>query len=200
MSWRCRQCGTENDNGRDTCGGCGRKRAAVRKFYINWVFGSAAFFFVVYMAGTFFGSTLIDVAVTPTGGEILSVANERGANVTSLSDLSPEARAAAKATAAERAKSHMSEGTAHMIYWFITIILIFFCGGIIGFVSLGRTIIEVGIGSALGQLAGYGVERFILGRDVGTTAIGVVVAIGILVALGGAWVGEVLQGKGEQTA
>ena len=66
--------------------------------------------------------------------------------------------------------------------------------------SDGRVIIEVGIGSALGQLMGYGIERLALGRDVGTTAIGIVVAIGVLVALLGAWVGETLQGKGERTA
>ena len=199
MSWRCKQCGEENEAGRDVCE-CGLRRAPERRFYLNWVFVTAVFFLVVYMAGTFFGSTLVDVAVTPTDKEILSVANEKGADVGSLSELTPKERAAAKAVAVERTRSYKSEGTWHMIYWFLTVILVFFGGGIAGFVSDGRIIIEVGIGSALGLLTGYGIERFALDRDVGTTVIGIIVAIGILVALLGAWVGETLQGKGERTA
>jgi hypothetical protein len=201
MSRQCPQRETHDPVARDARrDSYGKKRVMSRKFHFNWVMGSALFFLVVYAAGTFFGSTLIDVAVTPTDKEIVSVANEKGAGAESIVDLSPKQRAAAKATAVDRTKSSMSEGTAHLIYWFLTIILIFFCGGIVGFVSNGRTILEVGIGAALGLLTGYGVERFALDRDVGTTAIGIIVAIGVSVALLGAWIGEVLQGNEERSA
>ncbi len=195
MSWQCKECGAENA-GRAVCG-CGRHRPH-RKFSLQWVFISAIFFLIVYLTGTAIGGALIDVAHTPTDKEILTVANEKDPGVRSLSELSREDRAAARAQASERTKSSMSEGTWHIIYWFVTIILVFFCGGISGFVSSGRVIIEAGIGSALGQLMGYGFERLAFERDVGTTAISIIIVIGILFALLGAWVGEVLQGKEEQ--
>ena len=79
MPWRCYTCGTKNPNSADTCKECGGNVAAPSKFYLHWVFGSAVFFFVVYMAGTFFGGTLLEVAATPTDSEVMSHAKAAGA-------------------------------------------------------------------------------------------------------------------------
>ena len=200
MSWQCYSCGTKNPNSADTCSQCGGNVAAPSKFYLHWVFGSALFFIAVYMAGTFFGGILLEVAASPTESEIIAHAKADGAKVDSVISLQPDQLAKAKAKAIEQHKAEMSGATKTMLYWFLPVILVFFCGGIVGFISNGKTIIEVGIGSVIGQVGGYLLQRVAFQSEASVLAISIVVIIGIIVSMLGAWVGEILQGKRERAA
>ncbi len=198
MAWTCYSCGTKNSNKADACSKCGGNTAAPSSFYIQWVFGGAVFFLVTYLAGVFIGGTLVEVQVTPSDTEILAKAKAQGAEAKSALELQPEQAKKAKKTLIAEAKAEMSPFKMYFTYWFIAFITFIVCGGIVGFVSDGKTIIEAGIGSIIGQLAGFAILVYGLDIAMSWTALIVGLVIGCALAIFGAWAGEKLQDARER--
>jgi hypothetical protein len=59
MPWFCYSCQAKNPNSAATCIKCGGTVALPKKFYIKWVFGSAAFFMATFILGSYLGGILM---------------------------------------------------------------------------------------------------------------------------------------------
>jgi hypothetical protein len=202
MSWKCYSCGTINSNEDAACKKCGNMMAAPSNFYAHWIFGAAIVFMISYMTGTMAGGVLIESIAAPSDSKILKIANEQKADKSdpfkNLMQLKPAQLTAAKAVAIEQEKAKMSPVVAGLLKWIFPVLLFILSGIIVGFVSAGKTIIEPGIGSVLGQAAGAAIMIYLFK----TEAINwTTVAIGILPGAGfgilGAWLGELIQDKKE---
>ncbi len=198
MSWICYTCETQNPNNLDACKKCGGNTAAPKNFYLHWVFGGAVFFLVTYLAGIFIGGTLIEVKVAPTDAQILSTAKEQGAEAKSILELEPEQATAAKKTLIAKAKAETSAIILGLIYWFLPFVLFIVCGVIVGFVSDGKTIIEAGIGSVIGQIGGFLLLVYVFEAETSWIALIVGVVVGCGLAILGSWLGEILQDRRER--
>lgn len=198
MAWTCYSCGTKNSNKDDTCTKCGGNVAAPRSFYIHWIFGGAAFFFITYVTGVFIGGTLVEVSVSPEEAEVLAVAKSMGFSAKSALELKPEEAKAAKKQVTDKARAEMSPVLRNLLYWFIPFLLFIVCGAIVGFVSDGKTILESGIGSAVGQIGGFAVLIYGLGYELSVLTLFVGLVIGFGLAMVGAWLGENLQDRRER--
>ncbi len=198
MSWTCYSCETKNPNSADACSKCGGNVAAPSNFYLQWVFGGAAFFFVTYLAGVFIGGTLVEFKVSPSDPEIFAMAKTQGAEVGSVMELKPDQAKAAKATLVAKAKAEMSPFMMYFTYWFISFLLFIVCGAIVGFVSDGRTVIEAGLGSVIGQISGFLVLVYGLETEMSWAALIVGLVIGAGLAILGAWLGEAIQERRER--
>jgi hypothetical protein len=204
MGWSCYSCGTKNPNSADQCQKCGGTVAAPRSFYIGWIFGGGMFFLVTYIAGTLAGGVLVEFVASPENEDILAYANankqEGETDAKSVEHLAnePERLAAAKAAVIERNKSKLSSFTKGLVYWCLPVVLFVICGIIVGFVSDGRTVIEAGLGSVVGQGVGWvlHVYAFETGLPWLALAVGIVPGFGLGVL--GAWLGEVLQERKER--
>ncbi|MCP4604104.1 MAG: hypothetical protein GY847_26875 [Proteobacteria bacterium] len=198
MSWTCYSCGTKNPNKADACENCGGNVAAPRSFYVHWIFGGAAFFFVTYLIGAFLGGTLVEVKVAPTDAQVLATAKAQGVTAKTMLDLKPEESKAAKSAVVAKAKADTSPIVMNLIYWFLPFILFIVCGAVVGFVSDGKTIIEAGIGSVIGQIGGSLLLSYAFETDIGwiTLIIGLVIGCGLAVL--GAWLGEAFQDRRER--
>ena len=167
-----------------------------------WIFGGAIFFFIVYLAGTLAGGVLVEAAVMPGDEEILKEANslkkDADPEVTSLDTLEPDALAAAKAKAVSKAKAEMSPILQGVLYWLFPVLLFVICGIIVGFISDGKTIIEAGIGSLVGQAGGFVLHVFVLDTGLPWMALFVGLVPGFGLGFLGAWLGEIIQERKER--
>jgi len=205
MTWACYSCGTKNPNSADQCQKCGGTVAAPRSFYVGWIFGGGIFFLVFYLAGTLAGGVLVEFAAAAEDADIVSYANdnrkEDESKIDKIEQLGnePERFAAAKAAVIERNKAALSKFVKELIYWCLPALLFVICGIIVGFVSDGRTVLEAGLGSVVGQVLGWVLHVFVL--DTGMPWL--LLAIGIVPGFGlgmlGAWLGEWIQERKERT-
>ncbi len=62
MSWFCYSCQAKNPNSADTCVKCGGTVALPKKFYVQWVFGSAVFFMATFILGSYLGGILMTLS------------------------------------------------------------------------------------------------------------------------------------------
>jgi hypothetical protein len=198
MPWRCYSCGTKNPNKSDTCEACGGNVAAPRSFYLHWVLGGAAFFLVTYLVGTFIGGTLVELSVTPDDATILAAARANGVKAESAMALKPEEAKEARDAIIAKAKLGMSPAARYFLHWFLPAILFAVCGAIVGFVSDGRTIVEAGLGSIVGQAVGFILMVHAFGHEIGWISLVIGLAVGCGLAVFGAWLGEGLQDRRER--
>ncbi len=202
MAWTCYSCGVKNPKTADVCQKCGGSVAAPANFYVQWIFGGAVFFLIFYITGTFAGGVLIESVAVPENSAVLAEINAaRKADVPeykSLETAEPEMLTAAKAVVTEKNKAKMSGLFKGVLYWCFPVVLFVLCGIIVGFISDGKTILEPGIGSILGQAGGVALHMYVFDSDLTwmVMAIGVVPGFG-LAALG-AWLGEIIQDRRER--
>jgi len=201
MAWSCYSCNTKIPNSVDQCPKCGGTVAAPRSFYIQWVFGGAIFFFIAYLAGTLAGGTLVAFVATPDDAVVLEQVNadlkEGMSTYTSIETVEPDKVAAAKAVVLLKAQEEMSAVLFGLLFWVLPVLLFVICGAIVGFISDGKTIIEAGIGSAIGQVGGVFLMIYVTesAMPLGLLFIGLVPGFGLAVL--GAWLGEIIQDRKE---
>lgn len=198
MAWTCYSCGTKNKNSAEECTNCGGTVAAPSSFYAHWIFGGAFVFFLAYIIGVFLGGTLVEVAVAPSDAEVLAVAKANGATVNTVLELKPDESKAAKAVVVEKGKAAMSPVLKNLLYWVLPFLLFIVCGGIVGFISDGKTILEAAIGSLVGQVIGFLVLKYGLGNAIGLIPLVVGLIVGFGLAMLGAWLGENYQDRKER--
>jgi hypothetical protein len=204
MAWNCYSCGTKNPNSADQCLKCGGTVAAPRSFYVQWVFGGAVFFFVVYLAGVLAGGVLVEAVVTPEDGAVLAEVNANLADgagaYKSLETVEPDKKAGAKASLIARAKAGMSLPLRLILTWLLPVLLFVICGIIVGFVSDGRTVLEAGFGSILGQAGGFAVIKYLIDIDLDLDLLVLAIAVvpGFGLGVVGAWLGEWFQERKER--
>lgn len=193
MSWTCYSCSHVNPNSADTCQKCGGTVAAPSNFYIQWVLGGALFFLITYILGTFVGATLIEFMVAPDEPQVLVQAQSMGVQAKTMNDLQPEEKEKAKTALISRAKEQMSPLLGGLVYWFLPTLLFIICGGIVGFISDGKTIWEAALGSIVGQGSGFALLRYVFDVELSWMALVVGLPIGFALAILGAWQGEKIQ-------
>ncbi len=198
MPWKCYSCETKNPNSRDECKNCGGNVAAPRSFYIHWVFGGGIFFLVTYLVGIFVGGTLVEVAVAPADAEVFAIAKAKGATASSILELKPEELKAARKAVVAKGKAAMSPLVRNLLLWFLPVILFVVCGAIVGFVSDGKTILEAGFGSVIGQVVGFLLLTYLFNAGGSWMAVIVGIVPGFGLAMLGAWAGEILQDRRER--
>ncbi|MFO8071824.1 MAG: hypothetical protein R6V85_08110 [Polyangia bacterium] len=202
MAWTCYSCGTKNPNSADQCQSCGGTVAAPRSFYVHWIFGGAVFFFVTYLAGTLAGGTLVEFAVSPSDAAVLARVNadlEKGMDpYDNIDTVEAEKKAAARAAVVTKARDALNPIINASLYWVLPALLFIICGIIVGFVSDGKTVLEAGFGSIVGQAGGFLLHHFVFGTGLPwlVLAIGIVPGFGLGVL--GAWLGEIIQDRKEQ--
>jgi hypothetical protein len=82
---------------------------------------------------------------------------------------------------------------APLLQWVAAMFFYFICGGVVGFASDGKTIIEAGLGSLVGQAAAVFFLVYKVGIPVSGLALGAGLVIGCGLGVLGAWLGEKLQ-------
>jgi hypothetical protein len=203
MAWKCYSCGTKNPNRADTCSKCGGNVAAPRSFYIAWVFGSGVIFAIFYLIGTFAGGVVIATIASPKDPAViaeLNAARKPGdAVVMALSEAKPEQVTAARAVAAEKAKKAMSPVLRQSLTWIFPAFLFVLSGVLVGFMSDGRTVLEAGIGGALGQIGGFLLHVYVFKTDMSWLSLVIGMAPGVGLAVLGAWYGEIFQLRKESS-
>jgi hypothetical protein len=198
MAWTCYTCGTKNSNSADTCKSCGGNTAAPSSFYISWVFGGTVIFLIMYLSGTLIGGTLIEVAAAPTDAKVLAEAKANGATAKSILTLDADLKKKAKAAVIAKAKAQLSGVLKNVLYWFLPFILFFIGGAVMGFMSDGKTIVEAGIGQAIGQIGGFLIHNYVFDSGISWIALIIGLVVGAVLAVVGAWVGEILQDRRER--
>jgi hypothetical protein len=202
MAWTCYSCGTKNNNSADQCVKCGGTVAAPRSFYIQWVFGGAIFFFVTYLAGVLAGGVLVEAWVSPEPDAVLAEVNANLAEGVSaykaIDTVEPDKIAGAKASLIAKSKAALSPVLRISLTWLLPALLFVICGIIVGFVSDGRTVLEAGFGSILGQAGGFAVVKYLIGTELDLLVIAVGVVPGFGLAVLGAWLGEIFQERKER--
>lgn len=197
MAWKCYSCGTKNPNRADTCSKCGGNVAAPKSFYIGWVFGGGVIFALFYLVGTFAGGVVVAAISAPKDAAVLTELNAskkaEDPVANSLTEVKPEQVTAAKAVAAEKTKKAMSPVLRGLITWVFPAVLFVLSGLLVGFMSDGRTIIEAGIGAAVGQIGGFLLHVYVFDSDFGWLSLIIGMAPGVGLAILGAWLGEVMQ-------
>jgi hypothetical protein len=198
MAWKCYSCGTKNPNRVDTCSKCGGNVAAPRSFYVSWVFGGGIIFALFYLIGTFAGGVVVASIAAPKDPAIIVELNASKKPdepiVKSLMEVKPDQVTAARAIAAEKAKKAMSPVLRGLITWIFPALLFVLSGIIVGFMSDGRTVIEAGLGSVIGQIGGFLLHIYVFKTaDFNWLYLIVGMAPGVGIALFGAWLGEILQ-------
>jgi len=197
MAWKCYSCGNANPNDADVCQKCGGTVAAPKSFYVVWIFGGAIAFFLVYLAGTLAGGVLVEAAAMPRDEQILAEANtlrkEGVPEFKNINTLKPEEKAAAKAIAVSKEKAKMNFICKGVLFWILPVLLFILGGLMVGFMSDGKTIIEAGIGSLVGQAGAFALHFFVLdtGLEWMVLLVGLVPGFGL--AFFGAWLGETIQ-------
>ncbi|MDD5308422.1 MAG: hypothetical protein PHU25_13960 [Deltaproteobacteria bacterium] len=87
-------------------------------------------------------------------------------------------------------------GTAHVLSLVLLAILVLAAGVVLARLSWGKTIIEAGIASVIGQLAGFAIVNFTgLAAGLGVIEFAVCAVVGIGLAVLGAFLGEWLQDR-----
>jgi hypothetical protein len=197
MAWNCYSCGTKNPNSSDTCSKCGGNVAAPKSFYMGWVFGGGVIFALFYMVGTFAGGVVVAALATPKDDVVLAEVNAskkaEDPIAASLSEVKPEQVTAAKAVALEKGKKAMSPVLRGFITWILPAVLFILSGALVGFMSDGKTIIEAGIGAAVGQIGGFLLHLYVFHTDFSWLALIIGIVPGIGLAILGAWIGEIMQ-------
>ena len=200
MAWKCYSCGTDNSNKDAVCTKCGNTVAAPRRFYSNWIWGAALFFFIFYLAGTMAGGVIVEAVAAPNEATLLRLSNQLGMQdgktYKNLLQVEPERLAAARAVGIHYNKKAMSPALKLALQWTLPVILFIICGLIVGFISDGYTIIEPGLGSIIGHAGA--VALIIYGIESPVTSW-LAYAVGVLPGAGlgilGAWIGEKIQDK-----
>jgi hypothetical protein len=197
MAWKCYSCGTKNPNSADTCSKCGGNVAAPKSFYIGWVIGGGFIFALFYMVGTFAGGVVVAALASPKDPAILAEVNAskkaEDPIAESLSEVKPEQVIAAKAVALDKAKNAMSPVLRAFITWIFPAILFILSGALVGFMSDGKTIIEAGIGAAIGQVGGFLLHVYVFHTGFSWLALAIGIVPGAALAILGAWIGEIMQ-------
>ena len=197
MAWNCYSCGTKNPNSADTCSKCGGNVAAPKSFYVTWVFGGAFIFAAFYMIGTFAGGVVVATIAAPDDQTVIAQLNSTkkagDLPVKTLTDVKPEQITAARAVATENAKAAMSPVLREIVTWIFPLFLFVLAGMLVGFMSDGKTIIEAGLGAAVGQVGGFLLHIYVFETDLGWLALLIGLVPGIGVAILGAWLGEIMQ-------
>jgi hypothetical protein len=204
MAWKCYSCGTKNPNSADTCSKCGGNVAAPKSFYIGWVIGGGFIFALFYLVGTFAGGVVIAAMAAPDDKAVLAQINASKKTedpiAVSLSEVKPEQIIASKAVALEKNTRAMSSVLRGLITWVIPAILFILGGALVGFMSDGKTIIEAGIGAAVGQVGGFLLQLHVFHTDFGWLALGIGLVPGAALAILGAWIGEIMQLRKEMAS
>jgi hypothetical protein len=178
--------------------------AAPRSFYAGWIFGGGIFFFVFYMAGTAAGGVFVEFAASAEDKDIIAYANdnmrEGDSKIKEILQLGndPERLAAAKAAVIARNKAAMSDAAKQIIFWVLPALLFIICGAIVGFVSDGRTVLEAGLGSILGQAGGWALLVFRFDAQLSWLVLAIGIVPGIGLGMLGAWLGEWIQERKER--
>ncbi|MCU0664902.1 MAG: hypothetical protein MUC50_21580 [Myxococcota bacterium] len=197
MSWTCYSCGTKNPGSADQCTNCGGTTAAPRSFYLHWVFGGALFFLITYAIGSIVGATLLEFAAAPEESAVIAEAKvilaAKNIPFENLSTIKPDELAASKAAAIAKNKAKIPAVIRGMLLWILPALLFVLCGAVVGFISDGKTIIEAGLGSILGQVGGFFALKIGLGHDIGWLVLGAGLAIGFALAVVGSILGEKIQ-------
>ena len=202
MAWNCYSCGNKNPDSADSCAKCGGTVAAPRSFYVQWVFGGAIFFFITYLAGVLAGGVLVEAVVSPEDKAVLAEVNAKlaeGAEACkSLETVEPDKIAGAKASIIARDKAQMSLALRLALSWLLPALMFVICGIIVGFVSDGRTVLEAGFGSILGQAGGCAVIKYLIDIDLDLLVLAIAVVPGFGLGVLGAWLGEWYQERKER--
>ena len=197
MAWKCYSCGTKNPNSADTCSKCGGNVAAPKSFYIGWVIGGGFIFALFYLVGTFAGGVVIAAMAAPDDKAVLAQINASKKTedpiAVSLSEVKPEQIIASKAVALEKNTRAMSSVLRGLITWVIPAILFILGGALVGFMSDGKTIIEAGLGAAIGQVGGFLLLVYVFETDISWLALVIGLVPGAAIAIFGAWLGEIMQ-------
>ena len=197
MAWKCYSCGTKNPNRADTCSKCGGNVAAPRSFYLTWVFGGGIIFCLFYLIGTFAGGVVVATIATPEDQAVIAEINATKKPgdpiVKALSEPKPEQVTAARAIAIEKAKKAMSPVLRELVTWIFPALLFILSGVIVGFMSDGRTVLEAGLGAAIGQVGGFLLHIYVFETDLSWLALIIGMVPGVGIAVFGAWLGEILQ-------
>jgi ribosomal protein L40E len=197
MAWKCYSCGTKNPNSADSCSKCGGNVAAPKSFYVGWVFGGGVIFAIFYLIGTFAGGVVIATIAAPQDATVIAEINATkkagDAVVLALGEAKPEQVVAARAVAAEKSIKAMSPVLRNLFTWIFPAFLFVLSGVLVGFMSDGRTVLEAGIGAAVGQIGGFLLHMFVFKSDLGWLALGIGLVPGAALAVLGAWYGEIFQ-------
>jgi hypothetical protein len=197
MAWKCYSCGTKNPNSADTCSKCGGNVAAPRSFYVGWVIGGGLIFALLYLVGTFAGGVVVAAIAAPDDKAVLAQVNASKKSedpvAQSLTEANPEQVIAAKAVALQKEIAAMSSVLRGFITWVFPAVLFVLAGLLVGFMSDGKTIIEAGIGAALGQVGGFFLQMYAFHTDFGWLALAVAMVPGAALGVLGAWIGEIMQ-------
>ena len=203
MYWRCK-CGHKNPENARACGKCKSTEDAKKKFYWGALISASFVFCLVYVAGVSVGGTLLVFAVEPTSDEILAEAKALGMKTESngelknIYDLKPEQKQKAEAATLEKARASMSGLVRNTIYWIATFLLFPVCSLIFGYTTAGRTIIEVAIGSIVGQGIGFAALKFGNGVPLSYLELGIGIVVAFLIVALGEYIGETIQEKKER--
>ena len=197
MAWKCYSCGTKNPNSSDTCSKCGGNVAAPKSFYVGWVLGGGVIFALFYLVGTFAGGVVVSMITAPPDRAVLAELNAskkaEDPSYASLNEARPEQVTAARAVAAEKSKKAASPVLRGLITWVVPAILFVLSGMLVGFMSDGKTIIEAGIGSAVGQIGGFLLHLYVFESGFSWLALIIGVVPGAGLAILGACLGEIMQ-------
>jgi hypothetical protein len=203
MYWRCK-CGHKNPENARACNKCKSSESAKKTFYAGAVASAAIVFFLVYVAGIYVGGTVIIFSIEPTEAQILAQAKSMGMKteykeeLKTIHDLKPKQKDEAEAKAVEKAKGAMSGGVRNILFWTIPFLMFPLFGVIFGFSTAGRTIIEVSIGSIVGQAVGFAFLKFANGVPLSYLELGIGVAVGFAIVAVGEYLGESFQEKKER--
>ncbi len=203
MYWRCK-CGHKNPENSSSCGKCKSSENANKKFRLGALVSASIVFAMAYAAGISVGGTLLIFAVKPTEQQILAEANTLGFKtqynepIKSIFDLKGEQKEKAEAGAIAKAQAAISVVTRKFIYWIVPFLMFPLFGLIFGYTTTGRTVIEVSLGSVVGQAAGFMILKFVNGDPLTylELAIGVAVAFGVVML--GETIGETFQERKER--
>lgn len=204
MPWKCYSCETSNPNSADVCQKCGGTVAAPARFYGQWVLGGAVFFLIVYLAGVLAGGVLIESYVRPTDEALLKEINatrniiRQKEPYTSIEAADNELTIASKAVLITRGKAAIPIVVGIGLQWIFPFLMFIICGMMVGFISDGKTIIEAGIASVLGQVGGFFIFKYGFSPQFGFVQLVAGLIIGFGLALLGAWVGEIIQERKER--
>jgi hypothetical protein len=203
MYWRC-SCGHKNPENARACGKCKSTESVKKTFHFRAILSASIVFFVVYVAGVFAGGTILIFSVEPTSDQILAQAKALGMKteykeeVKSIFDLKPKQKEEAQAKASENARASMSVVVRNILQWITPFLLFPIFGFIFGYSTTARTIIEVTLGSVVGQGVGFAFLKFGTGMSLSYLELGIGVAMAFVIVALGEYIGETFQEKKER--
>ena len=203
MYWRCK-CGHKNPENARVCNKCNSTESAPKPVYWGAIISSSIVFFLVYIASVSAGGTIVIFSIDPTADQVLAQAKamgmktENNEELKTIFDLKPPQKQKAEAKAIEKARAAMSPIVRTTLYWIIPFLMFPVFGVIFGFSTAGRTIIEVAIGSVVGQAGGFALLKFSNGVSLSYLELGIGIVAAFAVVAAGEYIGETFQEKKER--